>query len=93
MTTISTETSIHNVKRITAGNSFMPQSIRLTLESHIGLPSYVSIFLGDAEYVRRLVDAINAAAAPPLEDSDVEFAAAVKASIDYYNRYARDERR
>ena len=90
MTTISTDTSIHNVKTIKAMANYTFGTIRLTLESHVGLPSYVSVFLNDAEYVARLVDAINGAATPPAEDHDEEFQAAVAASIAYFNRYAGD---
>ena len=91
MTTISTETSVHNVKRITAAcHHTRGEPISLTLEGHNGLPSTVRIFLHDAEYASRLADAINGAATPPAEDHDEEFQAAVAASIAYFNRYAGD---
>ena len=92
MTTISTDIRVNNVKTIKAW--LVPTAgrpVRLELESHLGTPSYITIYIGDGCFAARLVDAINYAAAPPLEDSDAEFAAAVKASIEYYNRYAKDE--
>ena len=94
MSTISTDIRVNNVKTVKAW--LVPTAgrpVRLELESHLGTPSYITLYIGDEGLASRLVDAINGAAAPPLDDSDAEFAAAVKASIEYYNRYARDDRR
>lgn len=82
---ISTSTTFHDVKSVRATSTFtMGTPLTLTLVSHTGPDSMVSIFLNDEALVRRLIDAINGTAAASAPASPCPHEAA---AYDALHRY------
>ena len=86
MPAISASATFHGVKTITASSSFTSGApLTLTLNDGKGPNCFVTIFTDDADYTRRLIDAINDAAKPvePAEPCPHEEAAYQAAAMHY----------